>query len=293
MPLYKPSGAASPASILILPAAAVLSLVLAPLYAACSLYVPFIYLNIIFAVLFGAAAGVAGGAAAKATSTQSPLLAGLLAAVGGWVGFVLSWSVWISLFLAFEGPSFPGFSDVMDFMTQPNVWFLPLEYPNEHLQFLKQLNEEGIWTIGRKSSSTVSGYLYLAVWIGEFLLFTIMAATTSASAARRPYSNEARSFLKGEPSPRLGVAFPEEPGVLPQVERSMSDGNLGYLTSAPTVEGGGPGYFVTIFSHPQSPWGTVTVTKTEQKGKKLEKKVLVANAVLQGGEIGLLRARLT
>ncbi|MDR1035362.1 MAG: hypothetical protein LBT40_01925 [Deltaproteobacteria bacterium] len=291
---YAPSGEVHGSSFLIVAAALAAGAVLAPLYAAASLYVPLIYLNVILIVLYGAAVGTAGGIVARKTLTLNPLLAGVFAVVGGWAGFYASWAVWIALVAHFGGAAFPGFKETLGYLTAFGDWGPLLGEPRMLVELARLVNEEGLWSIGRASShsGSVHGLALLGVWIVEFLIYTISAAVVAANEARTPYSEEAGEFLKRQKQLNRGVAFPDDPLQRGSVAAGLENGDLTYMATGDMVEPGETGYYVTFRSHPNSRWGTAEISLTVKKGKKSETKNVVKNVMVTTQVMQTLTERL-
>ncbi|MDR1079427.1 MAG: hypothetical protein LBQ79_00310 [Deltaproteobacteria bacterium] len=291
---YKPSGNVPGSSPLIILAALVAGAVLAPLYAAVSLYVPYIYANIVLVFFYGGAVGLAGGAVAKGTLTLNPPVAGLFSVIGGLAGFAVSWTVWLALVINFNGAAFPGFREVLDFLCAPGEWGLLLTEPGVMVDIAKHINGTGLWSIGKSSRSTVSGLPLLGVWIGEVAIFVVAAATVAAASARSPYSAEARAFLRSEGQLPRGAVGPEDPSQLSMVTAGLAQGDLGYLCSPETglAEKGDTGFFVNFRSHAGSPWGTASVVWNLKKGKKTETAKVVDNVIVTSQTMQAIRQRL-
>ncbi|MDR1079428.1 MAG: hypothetical protein LBQ79_00315 [Deltaproteobacteria bacterium] len=296
--LYRPSGKVPGTSVLIVLAAAAAGGALAPLYAAASLYVPLIYVNIVpLVALYGWLTGKAAGLAARATVTLNPRAAGLLALPGALAGFALSWAAWMGLLHMFGHGHvrFPGAGAILGYLSSPGGWASLLAEPGAFLDSVREVYETGLWTIGSRSScgSELKGFHLLAVWTAELAIYLAFAAGAAANAARTPYSPEAGAFLRAERQLPLGVATPEEPGQTLQVYGAMSIGNLEHLFSAPKTAPGDLGFYVTLHSHRGSPWGTADVVCKVMVGKKKEIRPIVNGAILAAPEMELIRARLS
>ncbi|MDR1164370.1 MAG: hypothetical protein LBO66_00590 [Deltaproteobacteria bacterium] len=289
---YRPSGHKTAAALAIIPAAAVASAILAPFYAALSLYIPLIYANTFLVAGYGALVGFVAGKTAKATITLSPPLAGLLALLGGWIGFALSWACWLELFYE-HGNGFANTSaeEVARFVLDPRLWIGILFDPEEFKYFVEPIYERGLWTIG-KSNSVIRGLPLAGVWVVEFGIFSLSAGIAASTQAGYPYSAEAGAFLKVEPELPRGAALPAEKSALDDVVRDILLAKLDYLATAPQVERGEPGFYVTLRSHDGSPWGTADVTIVSKKGKKTEKRSLARYALLPNNAMTAIRQRL-
>ncbi|MDR1035361.1 MAG: hypothetical protein LBT40_01920 [Deltaproteobacteria bacterium] len=292
---YKPSGKVPGSSALIVVAAAAAGSVLAPLYAACSLYVPVIYANMVLVCLYGWLTGKGAGLAVRASATLNPRAAGLLALPGALAGFALSWAAWMGLFLKFGHADFPGAGEIAAYLSRPGGWAALLAEPWRFLDSLKEIYETGLWTVSFRNSSgsELKGGHLLVVWILELAIYLAFAAGASAKAARVPYSQEAGAFLREERRLPRAVALPEEPGYYVQVLGAICSGDLAYISTAPQTEPGAFGFYVTLHSHENSPWGTADVTRIAMRGKKKETMVLAADVILPVSAMETLRERLS
>ncbi|MDR1035364.1 MAG: hypothetical protein LBT40_01935 [Deltaproteobacteria bacterium] len=288
---YRPNGKRSWFSLLIALAAAAAAAILAPAYAACSLYTPLIYANVLLVACYGALTGLAAGWAARITRTLSPNLAGFLSVLGGLAGFLLSWGAWVSLVRAFGGGESPGMARAASFLSIPQNWNWIFERPVEFFELARRINGEGVWRLGFLSG-TVKGIPLLAAWAVELLIFVYFCARISAKATWAPYSFEARAYLQKEPRLRRGVMAPADDGQLARVINGLALGDLTYLSISPTVAPGEPGFYVSLSSHERSPWGTVEVTSVERRGDRNVSSNIARGAIMTEQRMKALRARL-
>ncbi|MDR1040450.1 MAG: hypothetical protein LBR80_09855 [Deltaproteobacteria bacterium] len=287
---YRPVGSKSPFSILIALASASTGYVLAPLYATVLLYSPIVYVNAIALVCYGTLTGLAGGMAAKLTRTLNPPLAGGLAMLGGWVGFILSWSAWLSLIRNFGGTVSPDYRAVLDFLMIPPLWNELALHPREFLEAAIVANGQGAWSVAMVGR--VSGIPLLCVWIAEFLIFSYLCAKVASRGAWAPYSHEARAYLRKEPRLSRGVVIPEDIGQYAVVQHGLMNGDLTYLSVAPVVRHGDPGFYVALSSHEKAPWGVAEVTCLEPRGRRLARRAVADRVILTAVVMRSLRARL-
>ncbi|MDR1079425.1 MAG: hypothetical protein LBQ79_00300 [Deltaproteobacteria bacterium] len=288
---YCPNGRRSWFSISIPLAAAAASGLLAPAYAAASLYMPNVFANLPLLACYGALTGLAAGAAARFTRTLNPQLAGFLAVLGGLAGFLLSWSAWVSLVDRFGGADFPGADRVADFLSIPQFWIWIFERPLEFFERARAINGSGTWGLWFLSGP-VKGIPLLLVWVAECLIFFWLAAEIAARAAWAPYSFEAEAYLRGEPRLRRGVAAPADVMQLARVMTGLASGDLTYLHVSPVAGQGEPGFYVKFSSHERSPWGTADVTFCERKGGRSTSSRVTRGAIVQNEAMRSLKARL-
>ncbi|MDR1314215.1 MAG: hypothetical protein LBQ12_11110 [Deltaproteobacteria bacterium] len=294
---YRPSGKCSRYSLLVAATAAVAAAVLAPVYAVASLYAPYAHgkaallANVALVACYGALTGLAAGIAVKFTRTLNPPLAGFLAAAGGWVGFALSWCAWLSLARRFGTAEYPGFLAVADFLSIPDNWDWAFEKPREFYELAREANSRGLWEFWL-AEGKVRGLPLLCVWAAEFLLFTWWAAKAASRAALAPYSFEAGAYLRREPELRRGVAAPEDAAQLVRVLTGLASGDLTYLSISPVVPRGSPGFYVTLVSHEDAPWGTAEVSSLELKGNRHVRTPITKGAILTAKVMNSLRGRL-
>jgi hypothetical protein len=293
---FTPSGETTTGTPLIILGSALVSSILAPLYAVAILYIPWIYLNVVCVLGFGLAASFGGGIVAHLTHTRNPFLAGVLSMIGGLAGFLISWSCWAGLVIAFEGNRFPGFSELIDFLKVPEAWLYGALHPSELLDVVKEINEEGLWSLGRRSRTPVSGVFLTLVWAGEFVTYCVLAYWTAKEFAAQPYSPEARGFLPSQNLDHAGFALPEDDAQHAVVTEGIASGDLGYLAQAPVVRAGERGLFLTFHSSDLSPWGTVTITEKpsveEKKKQKMKEAVLLKELIVPLSTIHSFKARL-
>ncbi|MDR2611621.1 MAG: hypothetical protein LBG06_01835 [Deltaproteobacteria bacterium] len=290
---YKPSGRVSPGAPLVLVAAAAVSCALAPLYAAGTLYIPLVYLNVACLLFYAIVVGKAAGAAGRLTRTLNPPVTALLAVLGSWAGFCLSWSAWLGLIFFFQDVSFPGFGRLMEYLKTPEAWSYLALHPEDLYGFAKEVNGEGVWGLGRGHATPVKGTLLLLVWVAEFGIYSVVTAVKGAAAVAEPYSEEARGFLPELKVAGRGFAAPEDPQQRSALLGALASGDLGYFNQAPPAEGGGPGLFLTFHTSDASSWGTVKVEEVTVAGKKQNRKEVVKNLVVPLSYIHSLKARLS
>ncbi|MDR1314214.1 MAG: hypothetical protein LBQ12_11105 [Deltaproteobacteria bacterium] len=186
-----PSRSVSWFSVLVAAAAAEVSAALAPVYAAAVLYSSDLYagapwLNPAFAALYGAATGLAAGAAAKATLTFNPASARLLAMLGGWAGFALSWAAWLG-FLVDLGTGFPGLARLGSYVSDGG-WALLLTEPAGMTALALDVSAIGVWSLGQSSPEPVNGLPLVCAWLAEFAAFTFFCRFFAARGAVAPRS---------------------------------------------------------------------------------------------------------
>jgi hypothetical protein len=292
---YQPSGALPPASFLAIPAgAAAASCILAPLYAATTLLVPFVYVNAVTVIGYGLAAGFAAGLAARASHCRNPAAAAFLTFVGSLPGLYLAWAFWLYLVAVLPSTSWPGLEPLKAAALDYRSWLGLARQPDLLLDLAAAVNFQGVWAVGR-SSANLTGTPLLIVWIAEALVFLVAASRAAAGAVSHPYSEEARAWLPGAVECGSGLAVPEEPGRAAEAFSRIASGDLGYLAGAPLAAAGGPALLVSFRSLDSSPWGTVTVRLRDGvggKSGKIEEKELAKDVVAKLSFIATIKARL-
>jgi hypothetical protein len=290
---YTPSGWVSPSALLFVPvSAAVVSSLLAPLYAVASFRSHWIILDFLLVVGYAFFAGLAAAIAVQHTHSTNPPVCSILALLGSLFGFWVSWSAWLNVFAIHYGyDSLIGFGKILDLYKSPDGWASLVFQPKEAMRFARMASEGGVWTLGW-SSDTATGAVVWVAWSLELVVYGAVAMLVAWRAADEPYSEEARCYLPVAPEPAGAVAFPEDPAALQEVTRKIAEGDLGYLAQGPVVPAGQPGFVVAFRSADASPWGTVDVKAALLEGGKL-KTANVANYVLATLPfIKSLRARL-
>lgn len=178
-PFYKHSGKFGiHGPVLALVAGAVLALLLGYAYAYLVRWIPFIYLNFLLTAGYGLAFGLSTAVFMKLGKVRnSPvaaacgLVVGLLACYGNWNAYVHT--------LVSDAP-----------------WVLSFDQISE---VMKVLLKEGTWSLGRRSTEPVTGFLLGTVWVAEAAI--IVGASTLlgySSVSRTPYCETHECWLDEE-----------------------------------------------------------------------------------------------
>lgn len=181
---YKPSGKFSPLSIayFILITLTIIPL-LALLYAYSIRNIPFIYVNVIFAILFGLGIGKAVDLfvikLGKVRSGKIALLFGVLAAL---IGFYFHWAAWSYLLVSEEtvelfGITFTSINlnGLMEMILSPlGVW-----------QTRGFVNLIGTW--GLSGNGNITGIPLTVIWVIEALLIMVPAIFTAIGRDEEPF----------------------------------------------------------------------------------------------------------
>jgi hypothetical protein len=142
--------------------------VLAIIYAYAVSFSPIIYLNIAMTVFLGIFSGWVVGKALIAGKTRNTSAATLLGLVAGTFAVYVAWVVWLYVFFQRAKDDVPIFAII----TEPlAVW-----------QTILAINHHGVWSLGRSSSSPVTGWMLWLVWIAEASIIVGSAVFTARSA---------------------------------------------------------------------------------------------------------------
>lgn len=161
---YVHSGKYPPNAIFLVPLISILPLfILAPIYAAGILYIPFIYLNFILIGGYGFACGFIVQAVGKIFKVRHTQLQFIFAALVGVCAICLSWFFWVKFLLG-------------------SFIFSPITM----MQVMSIIAEKGTWGLGK--GATVSGILLYLFWIVEavsIIVMSIIAANINSPFCER------------------------------------------------------------------------------------------------------------
>jgi hypothetical protein len=275
---------------------AVVSSCLAPFYAAGILWFPSPFLGPVALVAWAWLTGLSAALAVRVTHTVHPPAVDILSVLGGLVGFLVSWSAWLSLRHSF-GTDWPDdLSRLADFFMVHGTWAFRLSRLGEFIDAAQAACRAGAWAL--PLVGTVKGWPLLFPWAFELLLYGYVIAQTASKVARAPYSHEARAFLVREPFLARGVAMPSDPRQMAYVLGGLATGDISYLAVAPMVKSGSPGFYVRFRSHEDSPWGTARVESLEPRkrrfwpGSGLQRHLVADRVLIPCSLISTLRSRL-
>jgi hypothetical protein len=206
---YQPSGVvplAGAAAVLLAGAAA--GSLLAAVYAFANHHDPLLYLNILLVYAFGTSLGWVVSAGVRRFQIRSARAAAAIASIVFAVAYAVHWCVYVS-------------AVIVDFETKsPYDAALVVEWALELLQnpkmlwgFIRFLNEEGVWSVsGRSSSSSfeVRGMLLFAVWAAEALVLCYLSVKKPWEEAGKPYSERLGKWMDAQTLP-TPAAFIEDP----------------------------------------------------------------------------------
>ncbi|MDR2612522.1 MAG: hypothetical protein LBG06_06755 [Deltaproteobacteria bacterium] len=295
---YEPEKRVPSRAPLIAAAAAAVSCAIAPAYAMLTLYMPLDYADPAFLAAFALATGWTAWGAAYCTRTHCRLVAALYTLAGAWIGFYLSWSIWLGHLAYFQDPSFPGFGRLLEYMRSPRHWSYFALHPSELYDAAEEVDRlGGGWSFGEKGSEMLKGSRLLAFWITEFVLFSVLAVWKGGGAVNVPFSadiGEDGEYLPKVEVVERGFASPDDLDQLASVCGGLGSGDLTYFIQAPLVPGGMPGFFLTFRFSDECPWGTVDVDVVRCGGRyfTLKRYKVVRNVKVPLSFLKSLKARL-
>ncbi|MDR0248150.1 MAG: hypothetical protein LBI44_00580 [Oscillospiraceae bacterium] len=165
-------------------------------------YTPWIYLNIIAAVVCGAALGAVTDRAARLGKARSPAVVALCAVAAVAVMKYVQWCFYIplvydesyGLYERYEGYS-------LSFGQRLSEALRYLPRPGEVYKGALSVNEFGVWGLtpgraDRHAGDNVTGTALLAVWLGEFAFMAAGSALTSRNASGFPFSETANDWYE-------------------------------------------------------------------------------------------------
>ena len=241
MPLlmtYEPSGKIHPAGLLGLPLFVALgSSVLAWLYVLGAWYGP-VLPRPLLTVAWGLATGFWAGLGVYCFNVRGPKLAVVLALVGALAGYALSWAFWTEralsvpevAFYVRKTTTFHEARQAGDYFEKITDIILD---PARITAAAKAAHDQGLWEVFR-SGRNFTGGLLLLVWLGEATLYFGLVIFKSRAAAKRPFSETGRYWLKRQNLPAV-AGLPE--GSEPVIDR-IKNGDANYLNVAPREKKG-------------------------------------------------------
>jgi hypothetical protein len=133
--------------------ALVATLVLAPLYVYGSIYIPFIYLNLLLCAGLGGAVGFAAGLGATWSKVRSP---GFVTVAGGLMGLNAAYAAWVYWVFVQSGHE---------------LWVFGL---TDMIAVWEIVYEDGTWSMG--GGDNVTGMALAAVWVIEAGMLVVLGA---------------------------------------------------------------------------------------------------------------------
>lgn len=181
---YKPSGRFSAKSFInFILTAAIAYPLFAIIYAYAIYYIPLAYLNVfsiaIYALLIGFATMFFVIQQGKVRNTTVAILFGLL---GGLISYYIHWAIWCDLVIN-DGIKF---SEVFHLLTNPQDLFA----------LIGKINEHGTWSLGRSSSTPVSGIFLTILWVIEFTIIILGAIYLAFTQAKEPFCEETNKWFE-------------------------------------------------------------------------------------------------
>lgn len=236
------------------------------IYAAATVYIPLIYVNLLLTIGFGAVVGGAVGLAMKAGHVRNTAVAAVVTMGAAFVAYYIHWVFWFGVH-AFRADG--SFTDAFALLIPP---FL--------LEGIALVNEEGTWGIG-SSGSAVSGAFLTVVWIAEAILFFGGAVVGAMAAAPSAYCERCATWCV----PRDGVRRfgADSDGAL---AARLDGGDLAVLADAPPPEPDAPRWAQLDLEVCEGCGQTNTLTlkavelKTDAKGNTSEKSDVLVDRLL-------------
>ncbi|MDR3354338.1 MAG: hypothetical protein LBO21_04820 [Synergistaceae bacterium] len=231
---YRPSGVFPPAGIVTLIVGVAAGSVLGALYAFINHHIPLIYLNLLLLGVFASLLGWIGSWGVHKFHVRNAYAAALMGAVIFLAAYTVHWFFYIATVIAdFETDSpydvAAIFDIALDLMRNPeDVW-----------EFIRDLNEYGIWSISRPGSSNeidVNGIWLTVAWLCEALTLMYTAIKKPWEEARRPYSERQGKWMEPKYLPIL-IAFIEN---LDEFKRAVVRGDYSSLTTPLTISDDAP-----------------------------------------------------
>ena len=266
---YRPSGAAPIGGILTTLIVGVVAAVpLAFLYAFINHHDPILYLNVLLVFGFGVAMGWLGQWGIRKFHIRNAGVALLLGLVIFAVGYVAHWCFYIATVLVdfSSGASFD-FAKIFTF-----TGYL-LQDPAEIFEMIGKFNENGVWTIGGRGSSSgmaVKGVLLAVVWVAEAIALLILAVSKPLEATKKPYSDRSSRWIEPTELPAAVHFVEDKERLLSALSRGDFSTLLTPYVVPQAVQGEKTLYAtVTIYKDALAPCINVTnVTFTPKKKKE-------------------------
>lgn len=270
---YRPSGAASPAGILLtLVMGTIAGVVLACIYAFVNYHDPILYLNVLLVGLFGLAMGWVVSKGIHKYRIRNTIAAGFIALVVFIVAYGVHW-------VAYAAVAWADLDDMpYDFAYIFEVFKAFLLEPEALWGFVQDIYTHGLWTItsgSSKNGQSVNGVFLLGIWAAEALGILYYTLKSPLEETRKPYSERTEEWLTATEMP-LPVAFIED---VDAFKAALGRNDYSALTTPlpPVAEGetadGQQGHaVVTLYSDPFEPCVSVHNVSVKVKKKKADTK---------------------
>jgi hypothetical protein len=220
---YRPSGAIPLAGIAAFPVEIAVSAILAAMYAFVNHHDPLLYLNALLMCGFALYLGWIVSWGVRTFHIRNTLAAAAMGAAVFFVSYTVHWFFYISTVLVDWETDSP-----YDVGTVVKFAFSLMRDPEGSWKLIRTLNEEGVWSIGSRSSVIeVKGLLLAVLWVGEALAFFFFAVTKPWEAAGKPYSERLGKWMEARELP-VSVNFIDD---LEEFKRAVSRGDYSALTT--------------------------------------------------------------
>lgn len=189
---YRPSGKFTvPAILILLLGVALTGTILAIPYLLLIRVCPFVYLNILFAVLYGLAVGFVGSLICKYLKIRNIPVACIMMGIGNLIFTYFKWAFFVSYnFSPFfqEKESYTAL--IPDIITDPvSFW-----------ECIEIINEFGTWGMssrhGAEIDSNVTGVFLALIWIAEIIVIAACAYTIMMGRLKAPFIEEEDSWAE-------------------------------------------------------------------------------------------------
>jgi hypothetical protein len=154
--------------------------------------------------------------------------------------------------------------------------------PDIAWEFLKAVNENGIWLLAGRSGRGgigVKGFVLTAIWIAEALTILYLTVLLPRDRARRPYSERKGDWMTPVTFPKR-VAFIDD---IASFNSAISKGDYGALVTpavrAPDDSAESKYAYVTLYQDILEPF--VSVENVAEKFKKKKRKGWSKNVVVK------------
>jgi hypothetical protein len=249
------------------------------MYAFSFYYVPYVYLNFLFALAFGAGTGYVVGIAAREGKIRNVAAVSGLALGAAAVGIYVEWAACIYA--------------LVPLADMPALWSklgLAALWPPIVAGLMADLFREGSW--GLSEGVMVRGWPLVALWVVEASCIALAAVKTATQQiAKLPFCESCQEWVAGR-TPHLYFGEGSEP-----VWTHVKQGVFETLAMTPRATGQEPTYVRLILSAcpncSESNFLTVTACRNtvDAKGNpKLEEQELASNLILAAHQADIVEA---
>ncbi|MEM6719978.1 MAG: hypothetical protein AAF611_11705 [Bacteroidota bacterium] len=174
-PYYKPSGKFNPISFLYLIIAVFIAVpILEFVYAYAILYIPIVYVNILCVAGIAFGLGFVANFVVGMGKVRNKPFAFFIGLIVGLAGLYCSWLVWLLYHVMDQSFAFSSF-------------MVLVENPAMCWEALWEINALGTWSVGRTSSSNISGTMLTVVWGIEAAAMILTPLFFAYSKSREPF----------------------------------------------------------------------------------------------------------